>query len=296
MRRGWLIALTLPVALLASCSGADTAAEKSRPSESTSSSVAEPVTASTTTIATPIRDGADFTAVDDAIVRFVAEHDLNGAGLVIVDSAEGVVHEFYDGDFDAERISLIASSSKMLTAGVLLRLQDQGLIDLDAPVADYVPWGAANPGITTAHLLSNNSGLVGLLTNPMFEPYLCQYVAAGTLQECAERIFTATEDDSMVAAPGTEFRYGGGQWQVAGAVAEVVSRKSWEQLVEETYVEPCGLSSLAYNNHFAQVVGPDGPSSTPTPSTATRRCCRRQRTPTWRAAPTSRPPTTPSCC
>ncbi|HEU4841383.1 MAG TPA: serine hydrolase [Ilumatobacteraceae bacterium] len=201
--------------------------------------------------------GYDFSAVTPIVQAFVDAHGLAGAGLVVVDRDDGVVHEDYWGAFGPDRISLVASSSKMITAGVLLRLQDDGLLDIDAPVAAVAPWGAGNPAITPAQLVSNSSGLVGLLPNPGYEPYRCQFLPAGTLQECASAIFTTPADDADVIAPDTQFRYGGAQWQVAGAVAEVASGKPWAQLIDEIYVQPCGLRTLAYNNHFAQL-GPGG--------------------------------------
>lgn len=223
-------------------------------------SAASVATASSVTITTPAPTAPasppaayDFSAITPIVDRFLDERGLNGAGLVVVDRGDGIVHEEYWGNFGPDRISLIASSTKMITAGVLLRLQDDGLLDIDAPVASVVPWGAGNPSITPAQLLSNSSGLVGLLPNPGYAPYLCQYVATGTLQDCAARIFTTPADDADVTAPDTEFRYGGAQWQVAGAVAEAVSGKSWSQLVDEIYVRPCGLKTLGFNNHFTQL-------------------------------------------
>ncbi|MFP5488606.1 MAG: serine hydrolase domain-containing protein [Acidimicrobiia bacterium] len=192
----------------------------------------------------------DFSEVDAVVADFVAERGLNGAGLIVVDADDGVVHEQYWGEFDADRVSLVASSSKQITAGVLLHLQDQGMIDLEAPVADAVPWGAANPDITPADLLTSTSGLVGLLQDPTYGPYLCQFIAAGDIEGCAETVFTTTDDDADQVPPDTEFRYGGAQWQVAGGIAEAVSGTSWAQLVQEIYVEPCGLETLGYNNHF----------------------------------------------
>ena len=192
----------------------------------------------------------DFTEVDAIVADFVAERGLNGAGLIVVDAEDGVVHEQYWGVFDADRVSLVASSSKQITAGVLLHLQDQGLIDLDAPVADAVPWGDANPDITPAQLLSSRSGLVGLLPAPDYGPYICQFRAVGDIEDCAEAVFTTVDDDADLVPPDTEFRYGGAQWQVAGGIAEAVSGKSWAQLVDEIFVQPCGLETLGYNNHW----------------------------------------------
>ncbi len=195
----------------------------------------------------------DFSTIDTIVAPFVEERGLNGAALVVVDRDNGIVHEGYWGDFSADRVSLIASSSKMISAGVLLYLDDEGVLDIDAPVADVVEWGAGNPDITPAQLISNSSGLVGLLPDPTYAPYICQYVFSETLQGCAEAIFTTPDDDAEVIAPDSEFRYGGAQWTVAGAVAEAASGQPWAELIDEIYVQPCGVDSLAFNNHFAQI-------------------------------------------
>lgn len=202
----------------------------------------------------------DFGAFEDEVLAFLAETDeVDGVGAIIVHRDEGVVFKRGFGTYTEDRISLIASSTKMITAGVLLRLQDQGILDMEVPIVEQVgDWGEANPGITPGQLVSNSSGLVGLGPNPTYGPYICQYVFAGTLQDCARQIFTTDQDDDLVVPPDTEFRYGGAQWQVAGAVAEIVSGKSWAQLVDETYVTPCGLEALGYNNHFVQLLAEDG--------------------------------------
>ena len=195
----------------------------------------------------------DFSAVSPVVEEFVAERELNGAGLIVVHRDHGVIHHDHWGEFSEDRISLIASSSKMITAGVLLRLQDDGLLDIDAPVADTADWGAGNPEITTAQLLSNSSGLVGLLPNPAYAPYLCQYIPTGTLEECAAQIFNTEGDDAEITGPDVAFNYGGAQWQVAGGVAEAASGKAWADLIDEIYVQPCGLDVLAFNNHFSVI-------------------------------------------
>ena len=238
-----LAMVLLPLGLLAACGGG---------SGSGSSPVASPTPAPTET---PTPGTADFSAFEREIQAFVDEReDVEGAGAIVVDRARGVVYRHAFGTFSEDRVYLLASSSKMITAGVLMRLADQGLLDVDAPVADAVAWGAGNPSITPAQLLSNSSGLVGLRPNPGYRPYFCQYLWTGTIQDCAAAIFTGDGDDADVIPPDTTFRYGGAQWQVAGGLAEAVTGRSWADLVRETYVEPCGLRTLAYNNHFAQFV------------------------------------------
>lgn len=248
-----VLVLGVAVALLsAACS--DDPGEVVAPS--TTVAVGEPETTTTppTTVAeadTEEREPVfDFRAVDDTVAAFVEDEGLNGAGLIVVHRDHGVIHHEHWGVYDEDRVSLIASSSKMVTAGVLLHLQDDGLIDLDAPIVDSVEWGAGNPEITTAQLLSNSSGLLGLLS---VNPYGCMWDSDTTLQACAAEIMTTDADDADVVPPDSEFRYGGAQWQVAGGVAEAVSGKTWAELIDEIYVEPCGLEVFGYDNHYDQI-------------------------------------------
>jgi CubicO group peptidase (beta-lactamase class C family) len=195
----------------------------------------------------------DFSAFDQAIEGFVTAQGLPGATAVVVHRDLGVVHLKGYGSFDPGRLFLIASSSKILSVGVLMRLADQKLLDLDGPIGTVVTgrWGEGKGTLTVAQMLSNSSGLVGLLDEATYPPYLCQYVPQGTLTGCAQMIYKAADSDRIVP-PDTRFRYGGGQWQLAGGVAEAASGKSWEQLIRETYVEPCGTTSLGYTNQFAR--------------------------------------------
>lgn len=208
----------------------------------------------------------DLAAVEPIVADFVEAHQLNGAALVVVEPGDGIVYANYWGEFGPDRVSLVASASKMVTAGVLMHLADQGLLDPDQPIAEYVPWAAGhNTQITVADLVSNASGLVGLMPDPGYAPYVCQFVTDAELEDCAETIWTTPDDDADIVPPRTEYRYGGAQWQVAGAVAETVSGKSWAQLLDEVYVEPCGVESIGFANHwttfgsgFAYPAGFDG--------------------------------------
>ena len=193
----------------------------------------------------------DFAEFDKAVEASIVALGLEGAAAVVVHRDLGVVHIRGYGAFASDRLFLIASSSKPLSAGVLMRLADQGLLDIDAPIGTYVGerWGDEKATLTVAQLLSNSSGLVGLMDDPGYGPYRCQYSSAGTLTSCAREIYEAA-DAGDITPPDTRFRYGGAQWQLAGGIAEIVSGKSWDQLVRETYLETCGAASLGYTNPF----------------------------------------------
>ena len=136
----------------------------------------------------------DFAAFDRSVSEFLPTHGLAGATAVVVQRECGIVHVRGYGQYAADRISLMGSSSKIVTVGVLMRLADQGLVDLDAPIGQYVPTWEPNgkPELEVAQLLSNSAGLVGLIDNPFYLPYRCQYQDTGTLRDCARSIYVPT--------------------------------------------------------------------------------------------------------
>ena len=115
--------------------------------ESTSpATTAPPQTTTTSTTTTTIAPRVyDFTEVSAIVDAYVTEQGTNGAGFIVVDHDDGVVHEEYWGEFDADRISLITSSGKVVTASVLMSLDDRGILDVDAPVADVIRVGRQSP-------------------------------------------------------------------------------------------------------------------------------------------------------
>lgn len=202
----------------------------------------------------------NFTAFDAAVQKFVADHGLRGASAAIVEKDRGIVHTAGYGEFAVDRTYLIMSSSKILSVGVLMRLVDQGLLDIDAPIGTYVSgWGTGKPELTVAELVSNSSGLTGIVDNLLYAPYACQGDATAALTDCAKAIYIAADSADRIP-PDTEFHYGGGQWQLAGGIAEAVSGKSWAQLMQETY-GPCQVPSLGYTNAASMIsltLAPDG--------------------------------------
>jgi len=201
----------------------------------------------------------DFSKYDAAVSAFLSAHGLKGASGVVVHKDWGIVHKKGYGDFAEDRLYLVASSSKMLSVGVIMRLMDEGKLDVDAPIGNYLSaWGAnGKPELEVAQLVSNSSGLVGLIDNPTYAPYICQYIDSGTLADCSKAIYTAN-DAADRKPPDTSFHYGGGQWQLAGGIAEVVGGKKWADLVKETYIDACGTPSIGYTNQYAKALSAGG--------------------------------------
>lgn len=125
----------------------------------------------------------------------------------------------------------IASNTKTFTAAAVLRLWEQGLLDLDAHLDDFLPPGVIRrlnvsggvvygPEITIAQLLQHTAGIR--------EPSSEQYVERlknepGRLWTTAEQIEIAIEDGSPYNPPGVAARYSNTGYIVASIIIERIS-------------------------------------------------------------------------
>ena len=218
-------------------------------------------------VVSPIPAMPDFTAADVWLDDFVASQELfPGGSMIIVDKKQGTIHKSAFGNQTEDSVVLLASTSKVPTVMVLMALdEDDANVDFDIqqPIANYLPWlGVWDPAITTEHLVSNRSGMPGLinvLINPdSYTPHICQFIPAGSLQGCAETIFTTSLPDLPGTPANTAFDYGGSQWQISGGVAELVGGGTWGQLWNQYVAEPCGMEVARYGNLLSGSAGWDG--------------------------------------
>ncbi len=209
----------------------------------------------------------DFTAADAWMSDFVLNEDaFAGGSYIVVDKELGVVHKAAFGNQTEDSLVLLASTSKVPTATLLMALHDDDDnvdFDINTPIANYLPWmGVWNPAINTEHLLSNRSGIPGLLNffadQASYGPHLCQFLPFGTLQTCAEAIYTSPLPGLESTPPGTAFDYGGSQWALSGAVAELVGGGTWNQLWDAYIAEPCDMDFATYGNNLSLAVEWDG--------------------------------------
>jgi CubicO group peptidase (beta-lactamase class C family) len=181
-----------------------------------------------------------FEAVRDAFeANFVDPGELGAAVAVVVDGDPVV--DLWGGLADAhtgrvwekQTPVLVYSATKGPATVVALRLWDQGLLDIDAPVAEVWPeFAAAGKGaVTTRHLLTHQAGL------PVFDDPI-------TFAEC--------HDPDLVAArlagqtphwePGTAHGYHPLTWGwLVGELVRRVTGRSVGRVLSEEVTGPLGL-------------------------------------------------------
>ncbi len=139
---------------------------------------------------------------------------------------------------------MLASTSKMPAVYLLMALHDDVALDYDRSAYRHLP--ALRDSVygdrTTVDLVSNTSGIPGLAGLADYGPHLCQFMSNVTLEECADSPYTVEVPGSI--PPGTQFSYGGTQWQLSGAIAQHVTNSTWGQAFDQYIAQPCRTRSI----------------------------------------------------
>ena len=133
----------------------------------------------------------------------------------------------------------IGSVSKIYTTAAVLRLVEEGKVDLDAPVTDYLTdFTMADPrytDITVEMLLDHSSGLMGDSTRSAF---LFGDADPSATDELLERL----SSQRLKADPGAYSVYCNDGFTLAELVVEAVSGQSFTDFVREELLTPAGLT------------------------------------------------------
>lgn len=182
-------------------------------------------------------------ALQAALDTLASRHRVPGAMLSIddgertVDLVTGVTSCETGVAVTPDTLFQIGSITKVYTASVMMRLVDQGKLDLDAPVRRYLPSfqlsnDEAAETITPRHLLTHSSGMVG--------DYFADF---GTGTDCLERYVASLKEQEYVHEPGRMLSYSNAGFSVAGRVIEAVCDKPYHEVLSEELLDPLGLRS-----------------------------------------------------
>lgn len=194
----------------------------------------------------------DIERIDAIVLAFTANHQGPPleASVSIVHKTHGLILQRYYGGMDPNHPFVLASLSKTMVAGILLKLEQDGLLEFDGPIDKYGFARGDGVPVTPAQLVSNLSGLRCSMNHTPDQKWMCLFFPDDDLESCAKKLWAWHQEDQLFSPPDTNFCYGGAQWQIAGAVAQIASGRSWQELFDETYTRPCGLENSGFSNHF----------------------------------------------
>jgi len=184
----------------------------------------------------------NFTSVDQKLE--VVKKDLGGNFSMIVYRDGKNIYEKSVGEFNAKTQAPIASCSKWLTAALIMALVDEGKINLDDRVSKYLPiFNKYSKGyITIKQCLSH---LTGIESEPIRFVDLLKANKFSSLEEEVESFATKKE---IIANPGIEFRYSNIGLNIAGRIVELVTKRGFEQAMQEKILRPLQMRSTSFSS------------------------------------------------
>ena len=137
---------------------------------------------------------------------------------------------------DSNMLHRIASIAKPMTAVAMMQLVEQGRLNLDKPIQEYLPTFPIKPKgtITVRHLLNHSAGIRAYKNGKEGFP-TTHYP---TLQD-ALRIF---QEDALLFEPGKGYQYSTYNYVVLGAILESLTGQIYETYMNKNVWEPTGMS------------------------------------------------------
>ena len=145
------------------------------------------------------------------------------------------------------------SCTKVFTTCAAMQLIERGLMNLDDPVAEYLPAYAhltvkdgdgvrpAKRVMTVRHLMSMQSGLDYVLDSPALRRAIAELGPDATTRQLVE----AKAGDPLLFEPGTDFMYSLSHDALA-AVIEVVSGLRFGEYLKQNIFDPLGLHTVGF--------------------------------------------------
>lgn len=181
----------------------------------------------------------------DTISRFVVKEmnrlQIPGVAIGIYHKAEtfaagfGVTSIEHPLPVTADTLFQTGSISKTFTGTLMMMLVERGKVDLDAPVRKYikdfkVKEEAVSKKVTVRQLLTHMGGWVGDYFNDF-----------GDGDDALDKMVKDIARMPQVQPLGTIWSYNNTGFNVASRIIEIVTRKPYEQAMQEMLFDPLGL-------------------------------------------------------
>ena len=177
--------------------------------------------------------------LDELIERYHTVYGFTGTvkvtvhGDSIFEKSYGLADRNFEIKNTPETRNSINSISKTFTAAAILKLAEEGKINLQSAISSYLPELQApwKNSITVHHLLTHSSGLP--------RESRVQSHHEKSLKEQALLV----ENLDLLFAPGKQYGYSNAGFILLGAILENVSGREYADFIESRIVKPIGLKN-----------------------------------------------------
>jgi CubicO group peptidase (beta-lactamase class C family) len=193
-------------------------------------------------------------ALDSAARAHAAQDVVAGVSVAVVRGADTLLLKGYgrvdlEWDIptpaDASASYEIGSVTKQFTAAAVLQLVEQGKLDLDADMTEYLPeFDTQGHRVPVRRLLDHTSGIKGYTEMPVFRELAMKDLPRDTL-------VSMVEAEPFEFEPGTALIYNNSAYFFLGLIVEKVSGQPYEEYVQEHLFDAFGMGGSYYCSESA---------------------------------------------
>ncbi|MBN1658466.1 MAG: beta-lactamase family protein [Anaerolineae bacterium] len=182
----------------------------------------------------------------DLVEGEMVRHDVPGVAVGVLSDGQaqtrgwGVTSVEHPLDVTAGTLFQVGSITKTFTGTLVMRLVEEGKLDLDVPVRTYLPEfrvsdDEATERATLRHLLTHMGGWAG-------DFFRC----TGSGDDALARYVAAMADLPQLAPIGTHWSYNNAGFSLAGYLVEKVTGQPFERVMKDLVLDPLGLEHVYF--------------------------------------------------
>jgi len=192
--------------------------------------------------------------LDQKIPQLLNDFIVPGTAIAIIENGKIILQKGY-GYSNIEKETKVTTStgfnigsiSKTVAAWGVMKLVQEGKIDLDAPAEKYLTrWHLPqsefdSDKVTIRRLLSHTAGL-SLHGYPGWSPK----DKLPTIEESLNGKNNGPGSVEMIMEPGTKWKYSGGGFSILQLIVEEVTRQKFENYMQAEILNPLGMKKSSY--------------------------------------------------
>ena len=163
-------------------------------------------------------------------------------GEVVLAKGYGLANREHGVPCGPETKYRLGSVTKQFTATLIMQLQEEGKLNVEDKLTDYIPDYPDGDKITIHHLLTHTSGVPNFTG---FPEYVKTMMIPATLEEIIERF----KHKPLDFEPGEKFSYSNSGYLLLSYILEKASGESYEELLRERILEPLEMEATGYDHH-----------------------------------------------
>ncbi|MEP0871496.1 serine hydrolase [Trichocoleus desertorum AS-A10] len=196
---------------------------------------------------------ADISALQSAIATYLDAHFATerfmGAvlvgrrGEILFSQGYGMANLEHSVPNTTQTKFRLASLTKQFTAAAILQLQAQGLLDVQAAIATYLPDYPNGDRITIHQLLNHTAGIPNYTAFP-------DYATQKRLSMSVAEVVAWFKDKPLEFETGDQHRYSNSGYTLLTHILETVSEQPYAEYVRSHLFEPLGMTSSGYDTDW----------------------------------------------